>query len=255
MPILTLPPPPSSPPFPGAGLYLQPVPRPAAAPRPASPNRRRISPMPPADASIPAAGDPSAETARIRELALRIAAGDPAAESELIQTFSRGLFYFLQRQGKTREQADDLHQEVFRIALERLRGRGIDDPAAVGAFLRGVAVQLMRGEWRKDARRKTDADEDAVAVAEDRRDGALPELLRKERAALVRRAISELPIERDRLMLHRFYVAEESRDAICGDLGLDAAHFHRVLFRARLRFKELFEELCQSAAGAGHGPN
>jgi hypothetical protein len=47
-------------------------------------------------------------------------------------------------------------------------------------------------------------------------------------------------------------VAEESKEALCSELGLDAAHFHRVLFRARLRFKELYQEMHQrSAAGAG----
>lgn len=180
---------------------------------------------------------------RARELADRIAAGDRGAEAELVATFSRGLLFFLKRESRSREQADDLHQETFRIALERLRGRGIDHPEALGAFLRGVASQLMRGEWRKEARRKTEPDEEAVAVAVDPRGGALPDLLERERAALVRRTIGELPIARDRQLLYRFYVAGETREAICRDLDLDAAHFHRVLFRARLRFKELFEEL------------
>ena len=199
-------------------------------------------------AAIPKAEEEPAEAERARALVRRIAEGEATAEAELVATFSRGLLFFLKRQGLLPEQADDLHQETFRIALERLRGRGLDDPAALGAFLRGVALQLLRADWRKNQRRKTEADEAALEVAADARPGALPKLLEHERARLVRETIRELPVERDRRLLYRFYVAEESREAICNDLGLDALHFHRVLFRARQRFKELYE---RSASGAG----
>lgn len=58
---------------------------------------------------------------------------------------------------------------------------------------------------------------------------------------IVRRLIGELPTDRDRQLLLRFYVAEEEKERICSDLGLDSLHFNRVLFRARHRFKELLE--------------
>lgn len=183
----------------------------------------------------------SEEGEKARRLAERIARGDVAAEGELYQHFSRGLHFFLKRQGRTPEEAEDLHQETFRIVLERLREKGVDDPAALGGFIRGVALQLTRAEWRKKERRKTDFDSEALEREADDRPGPVPKILERERAALVRRTIAELPVERDRQLLYRFYVAEESREEICADLDLDAAHFHRVLYRARLRFKELYE--------------
>jgi len=181
------------------------------------------------------------EGQKARLLAERIAQGDVVAEGELYQHFSRGLLFFLKRQGCTPEEADDLHQETFRIVLERLREKGVDDPAALGGFVRGVALHLMRAEWRKAQRRKTDTDSEGLEREVDSRPGLMPKILERERAALVRRTIAELPVERDRQLLYRFYVAEESREDLCADLDLDAAHFHRVLYRARLRFKELYE--------------
>ena len=48
---------------------------------------------------------------------------------------------------------------------------------------------------------------------------------------------------RDRQVLFRFYIAEENKEDICSDLGLSSLHFNRVLFRARERFRELYEQM------------
>jgi hypothetical protein len=50
-----------------------------------------------------------------------------------------------------------------------------------------------------------------------------------------------MPSSRDRELLRRFYLNDESRDRICQDLELTSEHFNRVIFRARNRFRELLE--------------
>jgi hypothetical protein len=50
-----------------------------------------------------------------------------------------------------------------------------------------------------------------------------------------------LPTSRDREILIRFYLDEEDKDSICSSLRLSEAHFTRVIFRARNRFRELLE--------------
>jgi len=173
------------------------------------------------------------------DLVRRIAAGDAAAETALVQRYSRGLLYLLRRLGAPPELADDLHQETFRIVLERLRRRGLDEPAGLAGFLRGTARNLMIAERRKTVRRKTDTDPEGLERAVHPAPGQLSSVLLNEEAAIVRRLIAELPTERDRQLLLRFYVGEEEKESICADLGLDSLHFNRVLFRARHRFKEL----------------
>jgi RNA polymerase sigma-70 factor (ECF subfamily) len=147
----------------------------------------------------------------------------------------------LRRLGVSPELADDLHQETFRIALERLRRRELDDPAGLGGFLRGIARNLATAEYRKTARRRTEGDPDGLERAVNPAPGQLQDVLLDEEANIVRRLISELPTDRDQQLLMRFYVAEEEKESICSDLGLDSLHFNRVLFRARSRFKELLE--------------
>jgi len=175
------------------------------------------------------------------DLVRRIAAGDAAAEGELVLRYSRGLLYLLRRLGAPPELAQDLHQETLRIGLERLRRRGLDEPAGLAGFLRGTARNLIIAERRKNARRRTDADDEELAQAVHPAPSQLSAVLQDEEAETVRRLIGELPTDRDRQLLLRFYVAEEEKETICSDLGLDSLHFNRVLFRARQRFKELLE--------------
>lgn len=176
------------------------------------------------------------------DLVRRIAAGDAAAEGALVQRYSRGILYLLRRQGVSPELAEDLHQETFRIVLERLRRKALDDPAGLVGFLRGTARNLAIAEHRKTARRRTDADPDGLEQAVNPAPGQLQTVLLDEEANIVRRLIGELPTDRDQQLLMRFYVAEEEKETICSDLGLDRLHFNRVLFRARQRFKELLEQ-------------
>lgn len=175
------------------------------------------------------------------DLVRRIRAGEVNAEAELIELYSRGVLYLLRRLGVSQEVAPDLHQEAFRIALERLRGRGLAEPAGFVGFLHGTVRNLALAEQRKSARRRTDLDDKEVSRAAHPAPSQLQQALRKEESALVRHLIGELATDRDRQLLVRYYIAEEDKEQICADLGLDGVHFHRVLFRARQRFKELLE--------------
>jgi len=181
------------------------------------------------------------EAAAAADLVRRIAGGDDAAEGELAQRYRRGLLHLLRHLGAPPELADDLAQETFRIVLERLRRGGLAEPAGLAAFLRGTARNLLVAERRKTARRRTWGDTGELAEAVAPAPSQLQSVLVDEEAEMVRRLIGELPTDRDRQLLLRFYVGEEDKERICADLGLDSLHFNRVLFRARQRFKELLE--------------
>jgi RNA polymerase sigma-70 factor (ECF subfamily) len=175
------------------------------------------------------------------DLVRRIAVGDAAAEGELVERYSRGLRYLLRRLGAPPELADDFHQETFRIVLERLRKKELDEPEGLAGFLRGTARNLMIAERRKTARRRTESDDEEIAQAVNPAPSQLSTVLLDEEAETVRRLIRELPTDRDRQLLLRYYVSEEEKESLCADLGLDSLHFNRVLFRARQRFKEILE--------------
>jgi RNA polymerase sigma-70 factor (ECF subfamily) len=176
------------------------------------------------------------------DLVRRIRAGDAMAETELVERYSRGLLYMLRRTAVDPALAEDLHQEAFRIVLERLRERELEEPERLAGFLHRTAKNLFVAGYRKGARRKTDGEVEGMEAVPDPASGPLQETLRQEEAGLVRRLIGELDTDRDRQLLYRFYIAEEDKERICADLGLSSLHFNRVLFRARQRFKEILEE-------------
>ena len=148
----------------------------------------------------------------------------------------------LDRHTNGRPEAEDLFQDTFRVGLEKLRQGELREPAKLPGFLAQIARNLAIEHYRKLARRKTDADSDAVLDAVASSESPLGGLLARENAALVRQALHELANERDRQILLRFYIAEEDKDRISADYGLSSLQFNRVLHRARQRYKELLTE-------------
>lgn len=194
-------------------------------------------------------------------LARRVAGGERAAEPELVARFGRGVALLLARHTRSDEEAEDLYQETFRLAIEKLRAGELRDPARLPAFLARMARNLAIEHYRKAGRRKTEAASDtleSVAASPGPFPGAgsafpgqLGEILDREKAALVRRVIGELSTERDREVLYRFYIAEDDREAIAADLELSGLQLNRVLHRARERYRKLYEERSARRAGAG----
>lgn len=186
--------------------------------------------------------DPSVELVR------RIRSGEPAAEAELVQRFSRALTFLLRQLTRDEALAEDLYQETFRLVIEKVRGGELREPEKLPGFVSSMARNLFLGTVRRSGRRqKWQGDPEAAETAPDPAPGQLSKLLAQERAAAVRLVLEELRNDRDREILSRYYIADEAKEDICRDLDLSDLHFNRVLFRARQRYKELFE----SRHGAG----
>ncbi len=171
----------------------------------------------------------------------RIHAGDKLAEGELIQHYGPGVLLMLEHRTQDQQLAVDLYQDTFVIVIERLRGKSINEPHKLGAFIYGTSRNVLIGDFRKKARRKTFADTDIVAETADSTSGPFQNVNRDEEANIVRQIISSMRSRRDRTLLRRFYIDEAEKEKICSELNLSSLHFNRVLFRARRRFKDLLK--------------
>jgi RNA polymerase sigma-70 factor (ECF subfamily) len=60
-------------------------------------------------------------------------------------------------------------------------------------------------------------------------------------AEAVAALLDELPTERDRQVLMRFYLDNSDKQQLCAELGLSPKHFDRVLMRARSRLRTIIE--------------
>jgi RNA polymerase sigma-70 factor (ECF subfamily) len=173
------------------------------------------------------------------ELVKRIAEGDRRAEEELVRRYQRGLIYLVRRRTRDPQLALDIAQDTFRIAIEKLRQSPIDQVERLGAYLRGTALNLASADVRKNVRRATTADSDAVDAAADHTAGPFDNVSKEQVQLIVRRLLAELPVQRDREVLIRTYLEDEDKSSICESLGIDSAHYNRVLFRAKQRLREL----------------
>lgn len=184
----------------------------------------------------------SSDPGNAADLVSRIRAGDHQAETELVERFGRGVLMILRRSTRNAAISDDLYQDTFRIALEKVRQGDLRDAEKLPAFIVSVARNLVIEHFRRAARH-----ENLTEIAEAERPphsapNQLEAVLQQEKAAIVRQVIDELPADRDRQLLFRFYVVEDDKEQICADLGLTSLHFNRVLHRARERYRELYEK-------------
>ena len=200
----------------------------------------------PADVTSPADDpkpDPSDGAAA---LVRRIEAGDLRAEEDLVEQFSRGVTVLLRRLARDASLVDDLHQETFRTVLERIRGGAIREPEKISGFLCSTARNLFLVYRRKAARfREVDDIEATVDSAHHRSSveepAPLRRVLQEENALHVRRLLGELRHERDRQLLIRFYLSDQSPEEICADLDIEPQRLRKVMHRARQRLRQLVE--------------
>lgn len=152
----------------------------------------------------------------------------------------RGLHALLLRRIGDPQTAWDILQDAVVTTLTKLRNGELERPESAGGFIYRVALNHLRNHRRKD-RWVRDVPID-VEHLEDT--GPLPDAdsgHRAQWAEIVAMVLEELPTDRDRDILIRFYLDDEDKESICRALGLSAEHFNRVNFRARERFRELME--------------
>lgn len=172
------------------------------------------------------------------DLVTRIAAGDRTAETEFVRQFERGVRVLMRRHCRPGDPCvDDLVQEVLTGVIERLRAGAIRDAAALPGYVQATVTYAATAEYRR--RRPTEP----VSVIQELEGGDNPAttIAAEQLSVVLRELLADLPMERDREILKRFYLDEEDKDVVCRDLGIEVQHFHRVVFRARERFRDLVE--------------
>jgi RNA polymerase sigma-70 factor (ECF subfamily) len=182
------------------------------------------------------------EATQAGQLVARILAGEKSAEAELVQQYSRGVSIILNRSTGDRSISEDLSQETFKIALEKIRRGEIREPDRLSGFICSLARNLANDHFRKSRRLEGFTDPDEAELILESSPSQLDRLLVKEKSKMVRKLLQEMS-ERDRQILFRFYIAEDDKDQICADLQLSSLHFNRVLHRARERYRDLYQSL------------
>jgi RNA polymerase sigma-70 factor, ECF subfamily len=175
---------------------------------------------------------------RWAEVVERIRNGDPSGMTELYQVFSKGVRFFLYRQLGPRDLDDKLH-DVFVIVAQAIQRGDLRDPERLMGYVRTVIRRQVAGhieEAIQERRNHTDL-EGTLVLADHHPDperGAI-ERQNDELAMRILRSIGK----RDREVLTRFYLEEQSPERICREMGLTETQFRLIKSRAKARFGEL----------------
>ncbi|HEU4592158.1 MAG TPA: sigma-70 family RNA polymerase sigma factor [Steroidobacteraceae bacterium] len=171
--------------------------------------------------------------------------GDRHAESRMLIALRPGVLAVLRFGAFHRWiDAEDLTQETLHIVVERVRARTIDDPRKVFAFAAATARNLALNQARKMLRQQTVVDSelvDELAQNLEMEQTDLSDSDDRHLAQAVMTMLEELPTQRDRMVLVRFYLDGIDKQQLCREFGLSPKHFDRVLMRARTRLRSIIE--------------
>jgi RNA polymerase sigma-70 factor, ECF subfamily len=181
-------------------------------------------------------------------LVSRIRDGDSAAMAELYGIFAKGIRYFLLRNLGSDDLDDKVH-DCFVIVTQAIRNGDLREPERLMGYVRTVVKRQIAASIDNAVhQRRTRVDfEDTMFSMSDWRDNPERSVMAQQREEIARKVLKSVS-RRDRDILNRFYVLEQSQEQICADMGLSYNQFRLLKSRAKARFGELGKRV---AAGAG----
>lgn len=167
-----------------------------------------------------------------------IQAGDHEAVEELYRLFSKGIRFFLCHHLGPRDLDDRVH-DTFLVVVRSIQSGGLREPERLMGFVRTIVRRQIAAyieEAVQSRREQTDL-EHGGRVADHRHDPE-QQLLREQRVKLMLEVLRSIPA-RDREILTRFYLFEQTPEQICEEMGLSETQFRLLKSRAKARFGEL----------------
>lgn len=167
-------------------------------------------------------------------LVSRIRSGDSGAMGELYGAFcDRTSGYLRQRLGN--QDITDLTHDVFLVVVEAIRRNQLDDPTRLMGFVKTVLQRKIAAHLRATIRRRNfeqDITEYSVVDSGMRADQVVES---RERTQIMRRVFSTLS-QREREILERFYLEEQSEVQIRQEMKLTGTNYRVLKSRAKAKF-------------------
>jgi RNA polymerase sigma-70 factor (ECF subfamily) len=158
--------------------------------------------------------------------------------AELYHLFSKGVRFYLCRQLGIQELDDKVH-DIFVVVVQAIRRGELREPERLMGFVRTVVRRQVAAHIDKAVQaRREQMDLDASARVPDPNGNPEEVAIFNQKEDLVRRILAELS-SRDREILTRFYLQEESQEEICAVMILTETQFRLLKSRAKSRFGEL----------------
>ena len=168
----------------------------------------------------------------------RIQKGDPTGLEDLYHVFSKGIRFLLYRQFGPQDLDDKVH-DAFLVITQSIQRGDLREPERLMGYVRTVVRRQISAHIQSAIdRRQHYADLELIAPLRDRRPTPEHALVERQKLDLALRMLNSIP-KRDREVLTRFYLQEQTPDQICQELQLTATQFRLIKSRAKARFGAL----------------
>ncbi len=186
----------------------------------------------------PEPSDPLANDVDWPGLVARIHGGEDSGMEELYKLFAKGIRFYLCRQLGPQELDDKIH-DTFLIVVKAIRKGDLREPERLMGFVRTVVRRQVAAHIDKVIHsRREELDLDVgVRVADVRRNPEQNAAF-QEKVEFMVGVLDSLSV-RDREILSRFYLDEQSQDQICDEMDLSETQFRLLKSRAKARFGEI----------------
>jgi RNA polymerase sigma-70 factor, ECF subfamily len=173
-----------------------------------------------------------------QELVQRIQAGEESAMAELYNLFAKGVRFYLCRQLGPQELDDKIH-DTFLIVVQAIRRGDLREPERLMGFVRTVVRRQVAAHIDQvvHCRREEMHIDVGVRIADGRRNPEQSAAF-QQKVEFMRTILEELA-DRDREILTRFYLQEQTQGEICNEMDLTETQFRLLKSRAKTRFGEL----------------
>jgi RNA polymerase sigma-70 factor (ECF subfamily) len=168
----------------------------------------------------------------------QIKAGDDTGMEHLYKLFSRGIRYYLCRQLGPQELEDKVH-DTFLIVVNAIKRGDLREPERLMGFVRTVVRRQVAAYIENAVHlRREQADLESSVTVADRKQNPEQEAIFRQKSALMKSALESLS-KRDRDILIRFYLMEQSQDQICKEMALTETQFRLLKSRAKAKFGDI----------------
>jgi len=171
-------------------------------------------------------------------LVLRIGRGEESGMEEFYQLFARGVRFYLRRQLGLQDVDDKVH-DIFLVVVHAIQRGDLREPERLMGFVRTVLRRQVAAYIDQRVRYRKDVMHSDVGLrVADQRLNPEQNTAFEQKVALMQETLQQLS-ERDREILTRFYLHEETQDKICREMCLTETQFRLAKSRAKARFGEL----------------
>lgn len=170
------------------------------------------------------------------EYVRRLCAGEAEVQEHFSIYFAERLRMKLRSGRYSRDETNDIIQDTFLRALDKLRSGELRKPGSLGAFVFGICKNICLERSRPKKLEPLPHDYSPPSTDNPERD-----TLEAERARALRRTISEMP-PKERGLLIAYFFDERSKPDICKEFGVTKDYLRVCLCRAKKSLKRRFLE-------------